>query len=277
MSTELIKRQEVKAYLSSDELFKAVDDAMPKHIDRDRFLKTCAVNFNKLPKLQLSTKNSIYDSILKLAYLGLFPDGRLAYLIPYQNKKAGTIECQAQVDYKGYVELAYRSKQVLSIHADVIYEGDDFQYDLGCVTKHVPWAWRKDKPDKKGKCLGAYCIVKMVDAEKHEVMDVEQLENIRRRSKSANDGPWVTDTDEMRKKTVFRRASKWIPISPEVQQGLAMDDDTIDVQAIASSRSVSIDALRLTEQPVVEDFVIHENEMPEQAVALETDERSSVQ
>lgn len=277
MTTELIKREEVRAYLSSDELYKAIDDAMPKHIDRERFLKTCAVNFNKQPKLQLSTKNSIYDSILKLAYLGLFPDGRLAYLIPYQNKRAGTIECQAQVDYKGYVELAYRSKQVLSIHADVIYEGDDFQYDLGCVTKHVPWAWRKDRPDKKGKCLGAYCIVKMIDAEKHEVMDIEQLDNIRRRSKSANDGPWVTDTDEMRKKTVFRRASKWIPISPEIQQGLAMDDDTLDVQAIASTRSVSIDTLRLTEQPIAEEFIAEDHKEAEQPVGVVDDERSGVQ
>jgi recombination protein RecT len=277
MTTELIKRQEVKAYLSSDELIRAVDDALPSHIDRARFLKTCAVNFNKLPKLQLSTKNSIYDSILKLAYLGLFPDGRLAYLIPYQNKRAGTVECQAQVDYKGYVELAYRSKQVLSIHADVIYEGDDFQYDLGHVTKHIPWAWRKDRPEKKGKCLGAYCIVKMVDAEKHEVMDFDQLEGIRRRSKSANEGPWVTDTDEMRKKTVFRRASKWIPLSPEVQHALSVDDDTLDVELNSQARSVSIDALRITEQPAAPDFDMQDELEPEQAVALETDERSSAQ
>lgn len=270
MSTEIAKREEVRTYLSSTELLSAIDEALPSHVDRQRFMKTVGVSFSKSQKLQMSTKKSIRESLINLAYLGLFPDGRLAYLIPYENKKAGTIECQAQVDYKGYVELAYRSKQVLSIHADVIYEGDDFQFDLGRVLKHVPWAWRKDKPTNRGKCLGAYCIVKMVDSEKHEVMDVEQLDSIRKRSKSANSGPWVTDTDEMRKKTVWRRASKWVPLSPEIYQALANDDDIIDVQPV--QKSIAIDSLRAIEYQ--EEPVEFE---PEQAVALETDERSVAQ
>jgi recombinational DNA repair protein RecT len=63
----------------------------------------------------------------------------------------------------------------------------------------------------------------MTDSEKHEVMDVDQLEAIRRRSQSGNSGPWITDTDEMRKKTVFKRASKWIPIAPEVYQAIRQE------------------------------------------------------
>jgi recombination protein RecT len=242
MSKELSVELQTKEYLSSQELFQAVAEALPSHVDPERFMRCVVTRFNKLPKLKASTKTSIKESVVGLAYLGLFPDGRNAHLIPYENRNAGTVECQFQVDYKGYVELAYRSGSVKSIHADVIYEGDEFIYELGQVRSHTPWAWRKDRPAKKGACLGAYCIVKMTDAEKHEVMDAEQLDAIRRRSQSGNSGPWVTDTDEMRKKTVFKRASKWIPIAPEIYQAIKQEDDAIEYRP-SSPRAIAIESL----------------------------------
>lgn len=242
MSKELSVELQTREYLSSQELFQAVAEALPSHVDPERFLRCVNTCFNKLPKLKLSTKTSIKESVVGLAYLGLFPDGRNAHLIPYENRKAGTVQCQYQVDYKGYVELAYRSGSVKSIHADVIYEGDEFVYELGQVRTHTPWAWRKDRPAKKGACLGAYCIVKMTDAEKHEVMDVDQLEAIRRRSQSGNSGPWVSDTDEMRKKTVFKRASKWIPIAPEIYQAIRQEDDSIEYRPV-QQRAIDIGTL----------------------------------
>jgi hypothetical protein len=70
-----------------------------------------------------------------------------------------------------------------------------------------------------------YCIVTFKDGGKHtEVMTLEDVNRIRARSKAANNGPWVTDFDEMAKKTVFRRAAKWITLSPEVQDALERDD-----------------------------------------------------
>lgn len=247
MSTELKEQPEEKSlsfnvfsYLKTSELIQAVTEAVPEGVNPERLLKSIAVCFAKNPKLKQSTKDSIRESVMKLAYTGLFPDGRVAHLIPYTNRKAGTIECQCQIDYKGYVELAYRSKQVLSIHADVIYEGDEFDYDLGQIRKHIPYSWRKDaKPQSKGKLLGAYCIVKMVDAEKHEVMDLDTVNEIRNRSQSPNSGPWVTDFNEMAKKSAFRRASKWIPITPEVAR--AVTDD--DYEPILQPKVVTFDAL----------------------------------
>jgi recombination protein RecT len=174
------------------------------------------------------------------------------------------------VDYKGFIELAYRSGEVSSIHADVIYEGDIFEVDLGIVKRHVPWYFRKDaeRPDKKGKCVGAFCIVKMRHAEKHEVMDSDQLDSIRSRSQSRDSGPWVTDTDEMRKKTVFRRASKWIPISPDVSAALADDDDILEVEI--PKRSISIESLRQTpgieSSPITETFIVTETREIEEEV-----------
>ena len=261
MSNELTVKEKTKQYLQSQHFIQAIDDALPKHIDRPRYFRCLKVCFNKQPKLWNATHDSIYESSVKLAYLGLYPDGRQGHLLPYNNRKAGTVECQAMVDYKGFIELAYRSGEVSSIHADVIYEGDIFEVDLGIIKRHVPWYFRKDaeRPDKKGKCVGAFCIVKMRHAEKHEVMDSDQLDSIRSRSQSRDSGPWVTDTDEMRKKTVFRRASKWIPISPDVSAALADDDDILEVEI--PKRSISIESLRkpaIESAPAVDEYVVTE-------------------
>jgi recombinational DNA repair protein RecT len=60
-------------------------------------------------------------------------------------------------------------------------------------------------------------------------MTRDEVEAIRKRSRSANNGPWATDFDEMAKKTVFRRASKWIELSSEIRDAFDNDDkDYVD-------------------------------------------------
>jgi recombination protein RecT len=55
-------------------------------------------------------------------------------------------------------------------------------------------------------------------------MTKADVESIRSRSKAGKSGPWVTDWNEMAKKTVFRRASKWVPLSPEVRDQIERED-----------------------------------------------------
>lgn len=231
MSTELKeqsaqpKQLTIKQHLMSDGLKAQIAAALPKHMSADRMARVALTTINKTPKLAQCTQESFFAALMTCSQLGLEPDGRLAHLIPYGN------QCQLIVDYKGLVDLAYRSKQVLSIHADVIYEGDEFEYDLGQVRKHTPWWCRRDKdrPESQGARIGAYCIVRMIDAEKHEVMSVDDVDAIKKRSKSSSSGPWVTDYNEMAKKTVFKRASKWIPFSPEIRDGIVADEDEYEV------------------------------------------------
>jgi recombination protein RecT len=63
-------------------------------------------------------------------------------------------------------------------------------------------------------------------------MTREEVEQIRNRSqgyKSAiqynKSHPWLTDFDEMAKKTAFHRASKWIELSPEIREHFEKDYD----------------------------------------------------
>ena len=107
-------------------------------------------------------------------------------------------------------------------------------------------------------------------------MSKDEVDSIRKRSKSSGNGPWVTDYDEMAKKTVFRRLSKWLPQSPEMQKAFDIDDadfiknrQIIDISAKDEVppeeryKAVEIEAVEQIEEdnPQEEEFV--DDEIPE--------------
>lgn len=202
--------------------------ALPKHLTPDRFLRTALTILNKNPKLSQCTWASLASCLMDCASLGLEPDGRRAHLIPYKDK------CTLIIDYKGLVELAMNSGEVSHIHADVICDNDEFVFDTGEIKTH-----RIDFRKPRGPMYAAYVIITMKDGtKKTEVMPKEDIDGIRKRSKSANEGPWVSDYNEMAKKTVFRRASKWIKLSPEVREKLEKDDAGLEPQPIVPAKPV---------------------------------------
>lgn len=193
---------------------------LPTVCTPDRFARVALTCLRKNPKLSAAIMTqqgrlSVAEQFMKCAELGIEPDGRRAYLIPYKN------EVQLIIDYKGIAELAMRSGKISNIHADKVCENDEFEYDVGMIVKH-----RIDFKRERGKAYAYYAIVTFKDGTKKcEVMSKQEIDGIRRRSKSAGNGPWVTDYDEMAKKTVFRRLSKWLPLSPEMQKVLDIDDE----------------------------------------------------
>jgi recombination protein RecT len=224
----------------------------------NRFVRVALTAFTKNPKLLQCEPATVFECLLTCAQFQLEPDGRHAHLIPRNNRKAGTVECTLIIDYKGLVTLAYRSGKVKSIHCDVIYEGDVFGYGLGRVVEHTPWWLRSDpnKPAKRGNCIGAYGVVELMgDAWKCEVMPESEIQSIRNRSTAGSSGPWVTDTDEMRKKTVFRRLSKWLPLSAEVIDAYESDSDKLPaiVHAKQTPRRVTLQQLQEQAEQVAEE------------------------
>ena len=161
-------------------------------------------------------------ALLDLSTFGLEPDGRRAHLIPFGD------EVQLIIDYKGLVELIRRSGDVSYIHADVVCENDHFEFQFGSGAKLV----HKPKLSGRGKVYCAYSFIRLKDgSEDYDVMSIEEIDRIRERSKAKNNGPWVTDYNEMAKKTVFRRHSKWQNWSPEVQSAIEYDDERTEIPA----------------------------------------------
>lgn len=230
MSTELATTQKqeltLRDILSSEKAKTQIAAALPTHLTGDRFIRVGLTAMTRNPKLLECSRDSFMKCIMDLAAVGIEPDGRRAHLIPFWNNKLKVMECQLILDYKGLAELVMRSGIVANIHADVVCENDVFRYNKGEVQEHEI-NFRKPR----GEVYAVYAMIRFKDGtEKADAMNVEEIEAIRSRSKSGQSGPWVTDWNEMAKKTVFRRLSKWLTLSPEFRDAIEKEDDHEDYQ-----------------------------------------------
>lgn len=214
----------LRGLLNGDQFKEAVRQVLPTHLKPDRFVRVALMAMTKTPLLNECDQASFFQGLLLLSQLGIEPDGRRAHLIPFKNNKKGIYEVQVIVDYKGLVELITNTGLVSKIHADVVCENDIFEWDTGEVKKHVI-----DWKEPRGQVYAAYAVVTFKDgSSKADCMSVEDIEAIRRRSRASTSGPWVTDWNEMAKKTVFRRCSKWVKLSPEQREAVEADDTQFD-------------------------------------------------
>lgn len=198
--------------------------ALPKHLTPERFIRVLMTATIKAPLLLQCTQESLFKGVFDAAAAGLELDGRRAHLIPFKNNKKNCYEATLIPDYKGIAELVMRSGIVSSIHADLVCENDVFDYDSGELKSH-----KIDFKKDRGEPYAYYVLVRMKDGgKKVEVMSKPEVDRIRRRSKSPTEGPWATDYDAMALKTCFKRASKWLPLSPEIRNVVDNEDDPVD-------------------------------------------------
>lgn len=230
---EIQAGNDIKSLILSKEAKMQFKTALPRHLSPDRFVRIALTAINRTPKLMSCTKQSVVQCLLDLSQLGLEPDGRKAHLIPYGN------QCTLIIDYKGLVDLARRSGEIADIHADIVCENDIFEYSYGSDGKLI------HKPSllqDRGKVIAAYSFVRLKDnSSSYEVMKIDEIDAIRKRSKAKDNGPWKTDWNEMAKKTVFRRHSKWLPVESEkLQEAINKDYDVpldiIDVNRVPNGK-----------------------------------------
>lgn len=215
----------------------SIGQLLPAHVDINRFIKSALLAVSRNPQLMKCTKQSIITSIINAAELGLdfTPAKGHAYIVTFGN------EATFMPGYRGFIDLARRSGVVRNIEAHVVYENDEFDYQLGSEPKlfHRP-TLKKDK----GKPIGAYAIAFMPgDFHQAEFMDIESLNGIKARSKSKVNGkpigPWLTDESEMQRKTVVRRLFKYLPCSPDLEKAIEADNKVTGIDIIDDSDSRS--------------------------------------
>lgn len=205
-----------------------IQAVMPRHMSSERLFQLAVSSINHTPQLLEATPETILACVMKCSALGLEPSavdglGR-AYILPYRNRKAGIVEAQFILGYKGMLELCRNSGELLSIEARVVHEGDvfEFEYGLNETLRHVPCA-------NGGKMTHVYCVAKFKDGGHYiDVMTKDEVDAIRKRSKASQSGPWETDYEAMARKTVIRRAFPYLPVSVEAQEAAASDETTPD-------------------------------------------------
>lgn len=203
-----------------------IQAVMPKHMSSERMYQIALSAINTTPKLAECSPATILSCVMKCSALGLEPSavdglGR-AYILPYRSKQG--MQAQLILGYKGMIALARRSGEIKDISARAVYEGDEFDYSFGLDEhlSHKPAA--RDHKDGE-KPTHVYMVAHFKDGGHYmDVMTFQEVEAVRKRSKAANNGPWVTDYEAMAKKTVIRRTFPYLPVSVEAQSAAASDE-----------------------------------------------------
>ena len=225
-TTAITKKDRIETVQSLLEQFKPkIAASLPNYITPERMLRVAMTAIQRNPKLLECTQYSLVSSVIQSAQLGLSLDEQLgqAYLVPFKNKKTGKLECQFMPGYKGLIELAYRSEKVSLIYANIIYQQDEYEYEEGITPRifHKPNNTKQTSED----IVAVYAIARLKDGTVgHYWMWRHQIEEARSRSNAKGYGPWVTDYEEMAKKTAIRRIAKVLPSSAELQRAVALDE-----------------------------------------------------
>lgn len=197
-------------------------EVAPKHMSVDRLVRILLSACSRNPKLLECSRESVLTFCMKCSETGLEPIGAGgAWPVPYKNKN-GTIEMQFIPDYRGLVNCAKRAGCITDAYAEVVRECDEFDYSLGLA----PTLTHKPANKDRGDMINAYCVFTLADGTKRfVVMDAEEIEGIRKRSRASDFGPWKTDESEMWKKTVVRRAMKpFAGMSPALDAAIEADN-----------------------------------------------------
>lgn len=219
----------VKAFFESQKSTLAA--VLPKHVGADRMLKIALGALRTTPKLMQARTDTLLGAIIQCAQLGLEPNTPLghAYLIPFENRTKGITEVQIVFGYKGLIDLARRSGQIVSIAAHEVRERDHFEYEYGLDEKLV----HRPEIGERGDVIAFYAVAKLVGGGyAFEVMSKADVITIRNASqgwqqavryKKEDKSPWGAHFVEMGRKTVLRRLFKFLPVSIELAIASTLD------------------------------------------------------
>lgn len=221
-TTALVQQNKVKLrdLLESPKTREGIARVLPRHLDLERMTSLVLLACTQQPKLYECTPASVIRALQQSATLGLEINGPLghAYLVPYGR------ECQLIPGYKGLIFLAVRTGSIRSADVRLVYKGEHFEVDFGTDAKivHRPSFTGSRREDD---IVAAYVVFTMPDGEKKfEVMSLEEIVAVRKRSRASGNGPWVTDFGEMSKKTVVKRGLKTVPMSSQLAAAVEIDN-----------------------------------------------------
>lgn len=241
LKTPLRQVGNVKDLLMNQQARDQLSMVAAKHMNPERMMRVMANAVRTTPKLGQCEPMSLLGGLMQCAALGLEPNTILghAYLIPFENNSKKITEVQLVVGYKGLIDLARRSGHITSISANIHYSDDElWEYEEGTEARlrHRPGS-------QDGEKLHAYAIAAFKDGgHAYVVMPWKQVIKIRdgsqgyktavRYGKTAS-SPWGSHEDAMAKKTAIRALAKYLPLSVEFSDAVALDESRADYGAFA--------------------------------------------
>lgn len=181
--------------------------------------------------LQGCDSQAIIAECLKAAQLNLPIINSLgyAYIVPYKGVPTFTI------GWRGMVQLAQNTGKYRYINADVVYEGEEVDFDRLSGTIEITGTRTSDK------AIGYFAYIQLLNGfEKTVYMTREQMEAYKDRYAAAKKkdgtivGPWVDNFDAMAKKTVLKKVLKYGPASTQMTE--VEDNEVRSAQAVAQNQ-----------------------------------------
>lgn len=208
--------------------------------------------------LQICTKESIANSLLDMVLQGLSVSKKQGYFIVYGNKLI------FQRSYFGTIALAKRAGGIVSEPvANVIYDGDDFQYEIDPKTAKVSIVKHSQKLENidNAKIKGAYALVMLADGTTQvTIMSMQQIRAAWGQGATKGNSPAHKNfAEEMAKKTVIGRACKTIINSSDDAWLYDGKEDDAD----SDKASIQRDAAQHSDVQIIDTTAVEFDDVPE--------------
>lgn len=208
--------------------------------------------------LQICTKESIANSLLDMVLQGLSVSKKQGYFIVYGNKLI------FQRSYFGTIALAKRAGGIVSEPvANVIYDGDDFQYEIDPKTAKVSIIKHSQKLENidNSKIKGAYALVTLADGTTQvTIMPMQQIRAAWGQGATKGNSPAHKNfAEEMAKKTVIGRACKAIINSSNDAWLYDGKEDDAD----SDKASIQRDAAQHSDVQIIDTTAVEFDDVPE--------------
>ena len=226
----LVPTAPVANHLTAQKMFDAYQEVVKRAIvsSLDYEVLTSAFwnSARKTPALYKCTQESMLSALMHCAAVSLVPDDprQQCHLVPFGNEVVWI------AGYRGLIELARRTKQITTVYAEPVYEGDDFDWQKGTdpFIKHKSLIDPGEATDDK--ITHFYSVIFWTDPNvfpryDFEVMTKSQVDAIRDGRRGGRRGdPWDKYYSEQGRKTVLRRHSKRWPMDPMLALAVQLDD-----------------------------------------------------
>lgn len=205
--------------------------------DTERIMRVTYSVLYRTPKLVECSPFSLLNGIVLAHQLGLVFGTSEVSLVPFGR------EATLIIGYTGKVKLALASKLVRSIHADVILEGEKFEFEVTAAGVHFCHRpiWKDRPKPTEDNVVAAYCqLTTSEGGVQTRIVSLNEILDARHRSrgyqyqvkKGGSDNPWMSDFGAMALKTAVHRAMKLAPQDARLGLAAAVDDEEEGASAV---------------------------------------------
>lgn len=240
MANEVQKVYNLKTFnqtITSPAAQKYLDDLL--HEKKGQFVNNLTALVANKAELQECEPFTLMFAALKATALSLpiEPSLGMAHVIPYKNKKKGTVEAQFQIGYKGFQQLALRTGQYKHINTTEVRQGEIGKRNR--LTGQIEWHWIEDEAERlKAPIIGYVNYFILLNGfESTFYMSKEEMEAHALRysqtyksttSYIKEQSKWTTDFDSMAMKTVIKlNLSKNGVLSIELADAIQADQSVM--------------------------------------------------